>query len=149
FGVPESAELVFTRDDVSARIRVNASSAPMQIELNGNAASVGRRRAAPTTPLLQIEGRITAVSATEITIHDSHDQDVTAKVTNDTIIRKGDQTLQAADLHVGDRVHVQATVSGDIRIAMTIILQNPDDNGDAAAGQTTTANGAVTATRAS
>ncbi len=142
FGVPDTAELIFTRDDVDARLRVTASAAPLQIELNSHSASAGRRRAAPSVPLLQIEGLITAVSATEITVHDSHDQDVTAKITADTVIRKGDQTLQPTDLNVGDRVHVQATVSNDVKTAVLIILQNPDDD---QGGETMTANGLVTA----
>ena len=146
FGVPETADLSFTRGDVNARIRVTASPAPLQIELNSNAASVGRRRAAPSAPLLQIEGLITAISDTEITVHDSHNQDVTVKITTDTIIRKGDQALQTADLHVGDRVHVQVKVSGDEKTAVNIMLQNPDGEDGS---QTMTANGTVKATGAS
>ncbi len=147
FGVPETADLIFTRGDVNARVRVTASPAPLQIELNSNAASVGRRRAAPSAPLLQIEGLITAIGATKITVHDSHNQDVTVKITTDTIIRKGDQALQPADLHIGDRVHVQAKVSGDEKTAVNIMLQNPEDDGSAS--QTMTANGTVKATGAS
>jgi len=149
FGVPETADLIFTRGDVNARVRVTASPAPLLIELNSNAASVGRRRAAPSAPLLQIEGLITAISATEITVHDSHNQDVTVKITTDTIIRKGDQALQPADLHVGDRVHVQAKVSGDEKTAVNIMLQNPDGEHDGSASQTMTANGTVKAVGAS
>ncbi len=84
FGVPPTVELLFARDDVDARIRVTPSPAPLQIELNSNGASIGRRRAAPSDPLLQVEGLITKVSDMEITVHDSHDQDVTAKITADT-----------------------------------------------------------------
>src|SRR6266851_3830727 len=146
FGVPETADLIFTRGDVNARVRVTASPAPLQIELNYNAASVGRRRAAPSAPLLQIEGLITAIGATKITVHDSHNQDVTMKITTDTIIRKGDQALQTADLHVGDRVHVQVKVSGDEKTAVNIMLQNPDGEDGS---QTMTANGTVKATGAS
>src|SRR5438105_3885306 len=112
FGVPETAELIFNRDDVSVRIRVAAANVPLQIELNSDTASVGRRRAIPVEPLMQIEGVITAVSATEITVHDSHNADVTVKITADTVIRKGDQTMQASQLNVGDQVHVQAKISG-------------------------------------
>jgi hypothetical protein len=141
FGVPETASLTFTRDDVNARIQVMASIAPLQIELHSNSASLGRRRAAPSVPLLQIEGLITAVSAMEITVHDSHNQDVTAMITADTIIRKGDLTLDTTGLNVGDRVHVKAKVSGDDKIAVVIMLQNPD--GSDGASQTMTANGTV------
>ena len=88
FGVPETADLLFTRDDVNARIKVAASLAPLQIELNSNSANIGRHRAVPSGPLMQIEGLITAISDAEITVHDSHNQDVTAKITTDTPKRR-------------------------------------------------------------
>ncbi|HMC20546.1 MAG TPA: DUF5666 domain-containing protein [Thermoanaerobaculia bacterium] len=144
FGVPATATLTFTRDDVSAQILVTASPAPLRIELNSNGASVGRRRAAPSAPLLQIEGLITAISPTEITVHDSHNEDVTATITADTIIRKGDQALDTTGLNVGDRVHVKAKVSGDDKVAVIIMLQNPDDDNENE-DHTMTANGTVKA----
>jgi hypothetical protein len=144
FGVPQTATLTFTRDDVSAQIQVTASPAPLQIELNSHGASLGRRRAAPSVPLLQIEGLITAISPTEITVHDSHNEDVTVKITADTIIRKGDQTLDTTGLNVGDRVHVKAKVSGDDKTAVVIMLQNPDDDKENQ-DHTMTANGTVKA----
>ncbi len=143
FGVPETANLTFSRDDLNARVRVTASPAPLQIELNSNSASVGRKRVVPSHPLMQIEGLITAVSDTEITVHDSHGQDVTATITTDTAIYRGNVRLQPSDLKVGDQVHVKANVSGDDKTAIIIILQNPDDGSDDAASQTMTANGTV------
>lgn len=145
FGVPENPELTFSRDDLSARIRVQSTSAALQIELTSNSANLGRHRATPSQPQMEVEGLITAVSDTEITVHDSHNQDVTAKITDATIIRKGDQILHAADLHPNDRVHMKVTASGDTKTATLIILQNPDDNGDDGSNtsQTMTANGTV------
>lgn len=143
FGVPNDAELLFNRDDLSARLRVAVSPAPLQIELNSHSANLGRRRTVPSQPLLQIEGVITAVSNTQITVHDSHKQDVTAMITTDTAIFRGDVKLQPSDLKVGDQVHVQAKVSGTDKTAILIILQNPDNNGDNGS-QTVTANGTVT-----
>ncbi|HYS55209.1 MAG TPA: DUF5666 domain-containing protein [Thermoanaerobaculia bacterium] len=142
FGVPESAELTFTRNDVNARIRVAASPGPLSIELNANGANVGRRRSSPSVPLVQVEGLITAISTSEITVHDSHGQDVTAKITDTTVIRKGGQTLDTTGLKVGDRVHMQVKVDGDTKTAVNIVLQNPDD-ADGNGGQTMTANGTV------
>jgi hypothetical protein len=149
FGVPETADLIFSRGDLNAHVRVTASPVPLLIELNSNAASVGRHRTAPSVPLLEIEGVIGAITATGVTVHDSHNQDVTVKITTDTIIRKGDQTLQPADLHVGDHVHVQAKVSGDETTAVIITLQNPDGEDEGSSSQTMTANGTVKATGAS
>jgi hypothetical protein len=145
FGLRDSAELIFTRDDIDARLTISPSRTPLIIELSANSAQAGRRRSAPSVPLLQIEGLITAVSAAEITVHDSHDVDVTARITTDTIIRKGHQTLQASDLQVGDRVHIKASLAGNVKTAVLIILQNPEGDDDGERGETMTANGLVIA----
>ena len=146
FGAPENATLTFSRDDVNASIKAEGSG-PMQIELNSNHANLGRHRVVPSGPLMQIEGLITAIGTTDITVHDSHNQDVKVTITTDTAIYKGNQKLQLSDLKVGDRVHVQAKVSGDATNAVVVILQNPDDDsGDDnnnSGSQTMTANGTV------
>lgn len=141
-GVPENATLHFSRaDGVDARLAISALGGPMSIELSANGARVGRRRVAPSTPLVQFEGLVTSVSPpTEIVVNDSHKVDVTVTITTDTIIRHGDQTLTPNDLQVGDRVHVKAKVTGTDNIAVEIMLQNAEN------GQTMTANGLVTGT---
>lgn len=148
FGVPETAELIFTRDDVDARMRVAASFAPLSIELNSNSARNGRSRSVTPGPQLQVEGLIASISDTQIVVHDSHNNDVTLMITTNTAIYKGHQALTPSDLKAGDRVHVKASVSGDTKTALLIILQNPDDgdhnNGGDTSG-TMTANGTVTA----
>ncbi len=127
FNVPETADLIFSRDDVDARVRVSPSLAPLPIELSSHSARVGRQRSAPTGPQLQVEGLIVSVNSTQIVVHDEHGNDVTMVINTDTIIRKGDQALTPAGLNVGDRVHVKASVSGNTKTALLIILQNPDD----------------------
>jgi len=90
----------------------------------------GRRRsAAPpkTEPQLQFEGTITAASATSITVHDSHGVDVVLALTTTTVIRKGDATLTASDLKVGDQVHVKATSANNVNTALQIEVQTADD----------------------
>ena len=141
-GVPENATLHFSRaDGVDARLAISALGGPMSIELSANGARVGRRRVAPSTPLVQFEGLVTSVSPPkEIVVNDSHKVDVTVTITTDTIIRHGDQTLTPNDLQVGDRVHVKAKVTGTDNIAVEIMLQNAEN------GQTMTANGLVTGT---
>lgn len=149
FGAPENATLSFSRDDVSATYRVEgATSAPLQIELTSNTASNGRHRVVPSGPLMQIEGVITAIGSADITVHDSHNQDVKVNITTDTAIYKGNQKLQLSDLKVGDQVHVQAKVSGDATNAIIVILQNSGNDGgdDNDTSQTMTANGTVKAT---
>ena len=76
------------------------------------------------TPVLEIEGIITAASATSITVHDSHNADVVVELTSTTVIRKGETTVAAADLKVGDRVHVKATSANNVNTAVEVIVQN-------------------------
>src|SRR5262249_15448576 len=88
FRAPGNPTLTFSRGDVSASIKVQGSGV-LQIELNATTASLSRHRATPSDPSkLEVEGLITNVTATEITVHDSHNQDVTATISDITIIRK-------------------------------------------------------------
>jgi len=74
----------------------------------------------------ELEGKITKVSSDSITVNNaSTGGPVTAKITDSTVIRKGNTTLKASDLHVGDQVHVKTTGSGDSLTATEIIVQNP------------------------
>jgi hypothetical protein len=75
-------------------------------------------------PELEIEGIITAASATSITVHDAHNADVVVELTSTTIIRKGETTVAAADLRVGDRVHVKATPENNVNTAVEVVVQN-------------------------
>jgi hypothetical protein len=149
-GVPDNAELLFARasDDVRASIRVPSSATNLHIELAPNAARSGRSRAvAPLPPLLQFEGTVSSVSAMSIVVSDSHKQDVTIAIDAKTVIRRGDQSLTASDLAAGDRVHVKASVSNDVKTAVEITVQGGEDQGEHGdhGGQTMTANGTVTA----
>ncbi len=98
--------------------------------------------------LLEVEGTITAASATSITVHDSHGADVTLALTGSTVIRKGDQMIAASGLAVGDHVHVMAVVQNSVDTAVLVIVQTPDD-GSGHGGTVATANGTVTATTGS
>lgn len=150
-GVPDDAQLVFVResDGIQARYSVPANATALQIELAQSSARSGRSRAvSPLPPYLQFEGTVKAVSATSITVADSHKLDVTLAIDAKTVIRRGDQSLTAADVQSGDRVHVKATVVGDQKTAVEITLQGGAEEGEQGdrGGQTMTANGTVTAT---
>ncbi len=100
--------------------------------------------------LLEVEGTITAASATSITVHDSHGADVMLTLTDSTVIRKGDQTIAATGLKVGDHVHVMAVVQNSVNTAVLVIVQGSDDgSGSGSGGTVATANGTVTATAGS
>lgn len=147
-GVPDGAELRFLRDDgIDARVAVPSSSASLVVELNGNTAKPGRRRAAPSTPGVEIEGLIKTVDAASLTVTASHGGDVTVKLTDTTVIRHGETTIAAADLEPGDRVHVKVLVEGDVKTATLVLVQNQgtedDGDGDDNGGTTATANGTV------
>jgi len=73
----------------------------------------------------ELEGLVTAISATSITLIDASTGEQTAAINGDTVIRKGGTTLTAADIKVGDRVHVKAKVEADTSLtALEIMLQN-------------------------
>ena len=75
----------------------------------------------------QLEGLITEVSDASITVNNaSTNGPVTATITSNTVIRKGNTTLTAKDLKVGDRVHVKTVAGTDGSLTATeIMLQNP------------------------
>lgn len=139
--VPENAELRFTREDgIDAHLNASGTMGPLSVILGSSSASKGRHRSATPAPLKQYEGLVQAISATSIQINGT-----TLNITKDTVIRKGDKTVQATDIKVGDRVHVKA--NGDT--AAEIIAQTPDDESEPTEDQTMTANGTVTETSAS
>ena len=146
-GVPEGAQLFFERqsDGVNARLSLASTSAPVVVELSMTTATLSRHRAAGSEPQQQIEGTITAASATSITVHDSHGNDDVLQINDKTVIRKGHTAVKAADLVVGTRVHVMAATG----VALLVLVQDEraepgDDNGgDDHGGDTMTANGTV------
>ena len=78
--------------------------------------------------LQQYEGLIVSASDTELVIDDSRRNEVTFVITADTVIRKGNETVEAADLLPGQRVHVKATVADDgTATAVEVILQKTKD----------------------
>ena len=149
-GVPEGAQLIFERqsDGVNARLSLASTSAPVVVQLGQNTATLasnssGHRRAAPSVPQQQIEGLITAVSATSLTVHDSHGNDDVLQITDKTVIRKGQTALTPADLVVGWRVHVTETDAADNKKNAILIIVQDEGNGDDNGGDTMTANGTV------
>jgi Domain of unknown function (DUF5666) len=136
-GVPADAELAFRRaDGVDARIRVS-SSAPLVVELAGKTAtsnSSRRRGVSPKDPgpSQQIEGVIQTAGTDSIVVLDSHQQLVTIALDSSTLIRKGNETVKAGDLKVGDRVHVKALMKDNKLTALQVVVQDTegDDSGN-------------------
>lgn len=79
---------------------------------------------------VEIEGKVTAVSATSITVQNNRGSQ-TAAIVATTVIRHGNRTLTTADIKPGDRVHVKAHRAADgTLVAMEIMVQNPADEDD-------------------
>lgn len=146
FGVPsETIEVSFTRgEEVSATLELHPAEGNVLVELSKRSASKSRRRAV-RNPQLQIEGLVKAISDTAITVTDARSKlDLEAVINEQTVIRHGNRVLTAADIEVGDRVHVKALSVNDARVAQEIKLQNADGEDDAGEeGSTATANGIV------
>lgn len=82
----------------------------------------------PITGKLEIEGLITAIAGTSITVNGQ-----TVTVPAGTVIRHGSRALALSQLGIGDRVHVKARMQGTVLEATEVKLQNPgggDDDGD-------------------
>lgn len=134
-----NVQLAFSREDgISASVTVGASAATVVVELQKKQATI--REAGQSTR--ELEGLITAISATSITVNDASSGPQTAAIAPTTVIRKGNTALTPADLKVGDRVHVKASVGADGTLtAFEIMLQNGDTTG----GQTKELEGPITA----
>jgi hypothetical protein len=143
-----NVNLFFARGDgINAVASVAAGTSDVVVYLQKTAASIVSTGQAKR----EIEGLITAISATSITVNDaSTGGPVKAAINAMTVIRKGNQTLSTTDLHVGDRVHVKATINADNSLtAFEIMLQQSgSDNGDQG-GQTRELEGLITAVSSS
>ena len=140
--------LFFARNDgINAAGSVTAGTSDVVVYLQKTAANI----VSTGQSKREIEGLITAISATSITVDDaSTGGPVKAAINAMTVIRKGNQTLAATDLKVGDRVHVKATINGDNSLtAFEIMLQNSASDDDSGNGQTRELEGLITAVSAS
>jgi hypothetical protein len=117
-----NVQLAFSREDgISASVTVSASVATVVVEPQKRQATT--RDTSSTAR--ELEGLITAISATSITVDDASSGPQTAAITPTTVTRKGGTMLTPAELNVGDRVHVKTTTNADGTLTATeIMLQN-------------------------
>jgi hypothetical protein len=149
-GVPENAQLLFSRaDGIDARVPV--TSASMSVRVSALRAASSR---AKKPKVAQLEGLILDIDGDTFIMYTSKKVEQMVLVTEDTRIRKGNETLAITDLKVDYRVHVKGLSNDGKTKAIEVIVQNtnvddPDDDDDEtvppppAAGQTMTANGLV------
>lgn len=137
-GLPDGAELRFRRHDgIDVSLAVASNAGHLLIEVSPKAAKTsGRRRAAGRggEKVYEFEGLIRSASATELVVYTSRQQEVTILLDAQTVVRKGQQIVSAADLTVGTRVHVKSRKTDDVYTALLVIVQNPaeeeDDDGE-------------------
>lgn len=137
-----NVQLAFSRGDgIGASATVGAGMATVVVELQKRQATV--HDAGATGQTMELEGPITAVSGASITVlNASTAKPETAAITPATVIRKGNTTLAASDLKVGDRVHVKTMANTDGTLtALEIMLQDDGTTG----GQTKELEGLITA----
>lgn len=140
-GSAGSLNLWFSRGDgINAGGSVSSTASAVLVYLQKTQASI----VATGQLKRELEGLITAISSASITVNDASTHGpVTAAITSSTVIRKGNQMLGAADLNVGDRVHVKASVNTDGSLsAFEIMLQQSDTVGG---GQTRELEGLIIA----
>jgi hypothetical protein len=74
----------------------------------------------------ELEGLILEISPDAITVMDASTGEQSAAINENTVIRKGKDTLSVEDLKAGDRVHVRAEIEEDESLtALEIKLQKP------------------------
>lgn len=96
-------------------------------------AKPSRRRSAGrgTGEAFQFEGVVRSTAAGSIVVFTSKKEEVTIALTPQTVIRKGNKTLAAADLVAGARVHVKALQTAGGYAALEVKWQGGgDDAGD-------------------
>lgn len=121
----------FTRGDgINASGSVSSSASDVVVHLQKSQATVEDSGSGNTNTgggqTKELEGPITDISSSSITVNNASTHGpVKATITDSTVIRKGNTKLTWKDLHVGDRVHVKTSGSGDSLTATEIMLQNP------------------------
>jgi uncharacterized lipoprotein NlpE involved in copper resistance len=124
----QDVQLTFSRQDgINARGTVSATASEVQVHLQKSQASIvvtGQSKR-------EIEGLILEISSTSITVDDARTHGpVKAAITPATVIRKGNQNVPVADLKVGDRVHVKASVNADSSLTAFEIMLQQSGNGN-------------------
>lgn len=133
-GVPEDAILDFRRgNDIQASLAVsgNGKGGSVMVKLGRASASKSSGRGNSGKDKRELEGVVVSASAEELVLFSSHKEEVTVGLSADTVIRRGNEMLTAADLTAGMRVHVKAKKVGDTLTALLVIVQGEgEDDGE-------------------
>ena len=131
--VPTEPVLDFTRetDGIEATMHVEQTSGFIVIELaQTNAKKSSRRRTVGKTRNRVTSSKASSAAPTpeSIVVFTSKKEEVTIALTPETIIRHGNQMLTPADLVVDTRVHVKARKVADVYSAISVWVQEGDDD---------------------
>jgi len=128
-------EFEFSRSDLNARGTVSVSGGTTMAVT----ASIFRRTTVVVTPrgngpsgtppphgnsVEEIEGLVSAVGASTLTVFDQRLGTVVVNVTGTTTIRHGGTSILLSEILVGMRVHVKALIEGNSLTALEIIVQD-------------------------
>ena len=133
-GAPKVADLDFMRDadGIQASVRLEDTSEFVVIELaRSNARKSSKRRTIGKTreKTFEFEGVIRSATPESIVVFTSKKEEVTIALAPDTVIRHGNRVLTPADLLVDTRVHVKARLVADAYSAISVWVQEGDDDG--------------------
>jgi hypothetical protein len=132
-GVPDKAILDFRRGDgiqASLAVSGNGKGGSVMVQLGRGSASKSSGRGNSGKDKREFEGLIVSASAEELVLFTSHKEEVTIGLSADTVIRKGNEILTAADLTADMRVHVKAKKVDDTLTALLVIVQEGEDDGE-------------------
>lgn len=128
-GVPAGhVELHFTGPGVDARLTLEDvtehANVQITVTVSGTTAQLGDDAREDDDNKVEVEGIVTHIAGTMLTVAGR-----SILVTSTTTIRHGDTTLALSNIHVGDRIHVDGTItSGTSTItATTIDVQQGED----------------------
>jgi len=106
-------------DDVAEREEIH-----IEVRVNGATVEVEQNEREKPDQRAEVEGRVTSVSATGLTVGDKN-----ILVPAGTVIRHGGTPMKLTDIHVGDRVHVKGTKTATGVTATEIMVQTGNGPG--------------------
>lgn len=130
-GVPDNAILDFRRGDgiqASLAVSGNGKGKSVLVQLGRDGASKSTGRGNSGKDKREFEGVVVSASAEELVLLSSHKEEVTIGLSAETVIRKGNTILTAADLTPEMRVHVKAKKVDDTLTALLVIVQEGEED---------------------
>ena len=120
-------QMSFSRaDGIHASASLSAGASAVVVQLQKSQATILVTGQAKQ----EIEGPITAVTSSSITVNDASTHGpVKSAITSTTVIRKGNLTLSASSLNIGEQVHVRSSIGSDGSLTATEIIVQDDGSG--------------------